>query len=353
MLAGRRGPDDPLARAAGAPHRALLDLGGQPMLERVVETLARTPAIASIAISIDEPDLLRGPAGGGLGERIARGEIALLQSEDSPSHSVLAGLDALPADEPILLTTADHALLTREMVEHFLTAAQATTADLSVGLVSEQLIRERFPEAQRTYLPFRGERFSGANLFAAHTRRARRAVEFWTRAEDHRKQPWRLVGAFGPIALLLFLLRRLTLAAALERASRVVGARVQPVQMPFAEAAIDVDKLTDYELVKKILAARKPVQYTVESLPIPTHVVRQGRQAFVLGPILFSHVKRLHLRENLLGTTRFTNLQSGPSRLESIFELLDLLHRWQRRIEGFRIGTIRSLVVDVGRFFLI
>lgn len=257
VLAGRRGPDDPLARAAGAPHRALLELAGQPMLERVVETLEETPAIQSIAISIDEPELVRGPAGGGLGERIARGDLALLPSEGSPSRSVLAGLDALPANEPILVTTADHALLTREMVEHFLTAAESTDADLSLALVSETRIRERFPTTQRTYLPFRGERFSGANLFALRTPAARKAVEFWTRAEAFRKRPWRLVSVFGPTALLLFLLRRLTLAGAMARASSVIGVKVSAVEMPFAEAAVDVDKLADYELVKEILAAQE------------------------------------------------------------------------------------------------
>ena len=226
------------------------------MLERVVDTLSQVPAVASIAISIDEPDLLLGPAGGGLGARVARGDLTLLQSESSPSRSVLAGIDALAPDEPILLTTADHALLTREMVEHFLAAAETSPADLCLALVSERLIRERFPLTQRTYLPFRGERFSGANLFALRTARARRVIEFWTRAEQFRKQPWRLVSVFGPTALLLFALRRLTLAAALKRASHAMGADVRPIEMPFAEAAIDVDKLADYELVKEILAAR-------------------------------------------------------------------------------------------------
>jgi GTP:adenosylcobinamide-phosphate guanylyltransferase len=256
VLAGRRGPDDPLALAAGAPHRALLEVAGKPMLEGVVETLEGVPRIASIAISIDQPELLRSPAGGGLAEREARGAIRLLQSESSPSRSVLAALDALPSDAPILLTTADHALLDRAMVDHFLDASEQSDADLTLALVSESRIRARFPEAQRTYLPFRGERFSGANLFALRTPEARRVIEFWTRAEEFRKRPWRLVSVFGPRALLLFLLRRLTLSGALEHASRVIGLRVRPVEMPFAEAAVDVDKLADYELVKRVLAER-------------------------------------------------------------------------------------------------
>ena len=232
------------------------------MLERVVETLLGIPAVVSIAVSIDAPDLVRGPAGGGLAQREARGEIRLLPSESSPSRSVLAGLDALRADGAdgsdgqILLTTADHALLDRAMVDHFLEASEKSDADLTLAFVSEGRIRERFPDAQRTYLPFRGERFSGANLFALRTPKARRVIEFWIRAEEFRKRPWRLVSVFGPSALILFLLRRLTLAGALERASQVIGARVRSIELPFAEAAVDVDKLADYELVKRILAER-------------------------------------------------------------------------------------------------
>jgi hypothetical protein len=210
----------------------------------------------SIAVSIDAPDLVRGPAGGGLAQREARGEIRLLPSESSPSRSVLAGLDALPSDGPILLTTADHALLDRAMVDHFLEASEKSDADLTLAFVSEGRIRQRFPDAQRTYLPFRGERFSGANLFVLRTPKARRVIEFWIRAEEFRKRPWRLVSVFGPSALILFLLRRLTLAGALERASQVIGARVRSIELPFAEAAVDVDKLADYELVKRILADR-------------------------------------------------------------------------------------------------
>ena len=86
---------------------------------------------------------------------------------------------------------------------------------------------------------------------------AQRAAEFWGRAERFRKRPWRLVGAFGPVALLLFLLRRLDLEAALERMSRALGVRARAIRMPWAEAAIDVDRPSDLELVNRILAERE------------------------------------------------------------------------------------------------
>ena len=253
VLAGRRSPDDPLAAVTGAPHRALLDIHGQPMLERVLRTLLEIPCIEQISISIDEPELLEREST--LEQLLSQQESRLLahRSAASPSRSVLAALDELPADQPLLVTTADHALLTREMVEHFLARTEDAGADVGVGLVAEQLLCARFPDAQRTYLAFRGERYSGANLFAFTSAEARRAALFWTRAEQFRKKPWRLVSVFGPITLALFLARRLDLRAAFERASRVIGTRVEPVEMPWAEAAVDVDKLSDLELVLRIL----------------------------------------------------------------------------------------------------
>lgn len=223
------------------------------MLERVVACLEQCPEIASVSVWIDAPEVLQQFPG--LARRIDAGDIRVLPAEGSPSRTVLAALDAV-GDGPALVTTADHALLTPALVGHFLAGAERTDADLAVGLVSETVLRVRFPEAERTYLPFRGERYSGANLFAFRTPTARRAVEFWTRAEQFRKRPWRLVSLFGPISLVLFALRRLDLEAALLRASKIIGARVRPVELDEAEAAVDVDRISDWRLVNEILAKR-------------------------------------------------------------------------------------------------
>jgi GTP:adenosylcobinamide-phosphate guanylyltransferase len=232
----------------------LLDIDGTPMLERVIRTLRSTPCVNEILVSIDEPALVREiPT---LTSMLDAGEFALITSESSPSRSVLCGLRELGGHGPSLVTTADHALLSREMVEHFLTAAEASDGDVAAGLVAATLIRARFPNVKRTYLHFRGESYSGANLFYFRGARALRAVEFWKRVESQRKRPWRLVGAFGLGTLLLFALGRLDLKSAFARASRVTGARLHAVEMPFAEAAVDVDKLSDLELVNEIVGAR-------------------------------------------------------------------------------------------------
>ena len=53
-----------------------------------------------------------------------------------------------------------------------------------------------------------------------------------------------------------FLSKRLDLRAAFERVSRTVGVRVQAIEIPIAEAAVDVDKIEDWKLVNEILKER-------------------------------------------------------------------------------------------------
>jgi hypothetical protein len=221
----------------------------------VVEALAACPAVGRIAIALEDPALVDElPA---LRPLIAAGRLTLLATAATPSLSVQRALDELPHPLPLLVTTGDHPLLTEAIVGHFCAAARATGADLVAGLTPATAIRKAYPEAQRTYLRFRDERYSGANLFAILSPDGRRAVAFWRRVEQERKRPWRLVRAFGWRPLLAYLLGRLTLDDAMARASGIVGARIAAVALPFAEAAIDVDKPADLVLVETILAGRR------------------------------------------------------------------------------------------------
>lgn len=262
VLAGRRDSNDELARAAGASHRALLDIAGVPMVARMLLTLASYPRTGAILLCSDAPDLMTSVPE--VAELVAQSRVRLLPAKESPSLSVLAGLEAFAgeaaAGNPVLVTTADHALLDHAMLDHFLDAACRGGADLLVGLVSETLIAERFPDAKRTYVPFRGGRYSGANLFAFMNPAAREMARFWRNAERHRKRPWRMVSTFGLVSLLLFIARRLDLASAFRRVSDLVGVEVAAVLMPTAEAAVDVDKLSDWELVNEIFAERAEVE---------------------------------------------------------------------------------------------
>lgn len=255
MLAGRRGPTDLFAQGAGHSHKALVPVAGVPMLVRVVQSLRAAREIHKIAISIDDPAILHSL--GELRDLVDCGILSFHTSQRSPSRSVLDYWQNLPAGESLLITTADHPLLTAEMINHFCSAATHSDADVILGIVSATLFRARYPQSKRTFIRLRGESFCGTNLFALRGPQAGTAVQFWTRAEQFRKQPWRLASVFGPLNLALFALRRFDLAAAVRRASQVIGARIAVVPMPFAECAIDVDSLGDLATASRILGERE------------------------------------------------------------------------------------------------
>ena len=248
VLAGRRGPKDRLAHTVGQSHKACIAVAGVPMIVRVLTSLRAVSLVQDIVVSIDEAAVLADCAK-------VRG-VRFHASQSSPAASVLDYFETHRAQGPVLVTTADHALLTPAMVEYFCAAAQHSDADVVIGVVSVSLFRAQYPESHRTFLPLADGSWSGTNLFLLRTPQAARAVRFWVRAGQFRKRPWRLVSTFGWGNLLRFLLRRLDHSTALVQASRVLGVRVGLVEMPFAEAAIDVDTPDDLVTAEQILAAR-------------------------------------------------------------------------------------------------
>lgn len=249
ILAGSRGPDDPVARLAGVSHKAFAPIAGIPMLVRVVRALTAAPAVGTIHIAIERPDLVRDHPE--LGLLLDGGRLALLPAEGSPSRTVGAALEALGS--PLFVTTADHALLRPEWVQYFLNNLP-DGADVCAALARDHVVQGAVPETKRTYLRFADGAFSGCNMFAFRTPQAVGIAHLWRQVEAQRKNPLRMIRLLGPLSVLRFLLGRLTLAAALKRLGTIAGARAAIVEMPFGLAAVDVDKEADMVLAEKLLS---------------------------------------------------------------------------------------------------
>ncbi|HEY8351506.1 MAG TPA: NTP transferase domain-containing protein [Sphingomonadales bacterium] len=256
VLAGRRNANDPVAEERGVSHKALADVGGRPMIMNVLNALTRSPWSGDVYISIEDVSAL---------EKIE----SLRQSIDirhvrssagSICRSIREMVDEAGLRPPFLVVTADHALLTPEMLDHFWRAAkralQDEGTDLALAMVSERAFRLVYPTAKRTFIRCREDRYSSCNMYAFLTEESLKVLDFWINIERERKTPWRLARAFGFGTLLGYLLRRYDLDGMIARAGRVVGIRAKAVKMPYPEAAIDVDTVNDLILAEDILARR-------------------------------------------------------------------------------------------------
>lgn len=255
-----------MARAYGVTHKCLMPIAGQSMLSRVVDALNSTGRFDPIVVSIEDAGLLR------LAFNRVPGNVIYAPSRESAAQSAIHALSLGNFAYPTLITTADHPLLTGEIVEHFIAQCSAMGADLLVAMAAKSVIQSGYPETLRTYLKFASDHVSGCNLFALMNPTALSALEHWRFVEQNRKRPWRLVGSFGAAPLLRYALGRLSLADAFAAASKSLRLHIQPVLMPFAEAAIDVDKPEDLVLVEHILrrketTSRKPFAGPAASPP--------------------------------------------------------------------------------------
>ena len=254
ILAGARSGRDPVAEATGVSIKVLANVGGMTMVERVLTTLELS--------SLVQQRVLCGPSWQVVEEQavlhdlVEKNTIRWVAPQQGPSSSVKRFLEQYPQDLPLLVTTADHALLTVEMVEYFIQKASHAQADVAVALVPYAVVANAYPESKRTVIRFKGGGYCGCNLFLLGTSKAQRLVEFWTQVEQERKRPIRLIRRLGWRMLFQYVLGKLTLSDALGELSQRMGLSIQEIILPFPEAAVDVDTVEDLALVEQILAKR-------------------------------------------------------------------------------------------------
>lgn len=247
VLAGSRPGRDHFAEQFGNDMKALIAVAGEPMVRRPVRALLASESIGSVVLLSQAPERIASvvPRDPRVTFRESRGTIA---------ETMLALCDDPTTQWPLVVTTADHALLDPATVDEFL--GNSDGADLALGVVERGVLMKRFPEAQRTWLKFRGGAYTGANLFALRSPAVRPAIELWRSVEHDRKKAWRIVSLLGPAVLLCVTLRLVSLTEVLAQLGGRMGLKIKPVELSNPLAGVDVDKPADHTLAEAILAGR-------------------------------------------------------------------------------------------------
>jgi HAD superfamily phosphoserine phosphatase-like hydrolase len=266
VLAGQRPGIDPLARIFSLESKACVPIKGKPMATWVIETLLAAPQIGNIIVLAQDRQMVSAL---GLVELIDDDRVTFAESVGGISQSIAHIVGKAPADWPVLVTTADHPLLTVDMVNSFIDGAGLS--DLSVAAVERRTVLQRYPASKRTWLKFKGGAYSGANLFALRSPATLKALELWAQAEQDRKKAFKLFWHFGPRLALRAITRTISFPSALRRAGQKLGLNASLVLLPQAEAAIDVDKISDHEQAELILSERN-------SLIAPPNVTANTQQ---------------------------------------------------------------------------
>jgi GTP:adenosylcobinamide-phosphate guanylyltransferase len=143
VLAGSRPGRDAFAEQFGTDMKALIPVGGEPMVRRPVRALLGSANVRQVLVLGQAPDRIA--------EAIpADQRLAFLESLGTIAETMHRLLDDETVGWPLLVTTADHALLDVATVAEFVAGAEG--ADLAVGVVERDVVMSRFPGTERTWL---------------------------------------------------------------------------------------------------------------------------------------------------------------------------------------------------------
>ena len=250
ILAGDRGSKDALLEVTGASCKALVPIGSEPMVLRVIRSLRASESIDQILLCGPGEDRLHDSPK--LTAALEDEAIRWVAPADSPSRSLGAAFETIGSERPVLVTTADHALLRPEMVDSFCRSARASGGDVVAAVARADRVTAAFPQVRRTAFKLRDGAWCGCNLFAFLTPDSRRAAAFWRKVERERKHPLRMARIIGWTVLWRLLTKSFTLDRALAALGHRMGLDARAVEMKDPRAAIDVDSPEDWKLVSEL-----------------------------------------------------------------------------------------------------
>lgn len=246
--AARRGADG-LAQRFGETHRCLVPLAGRPLIAHILQTAAQHPRVTSLAICVEREAF--DPVWDVLTQTPGRGTVALVEAQADIAASVRAA--AKDWDGPLLVTTADHALLSADSIDAMIAALG--TADVAFALARRDVVEAVYPGLDCAYVALHDGEFAACDLYGMASPRFVDAVNVFRGARTADREAMRIWRAVGLVGFLMVRLGMETLSGAVARASRRLGMRVRAVELADGTQAIDVDDERTYAIVEGLLGA--------------------------------------------------------------------------------------------------
>lgn len=225
--------DGEFAGVLGTPVKALAPFGDATFLHITIDAL-RGAGVERIAVVGGTE--VRSACNGCVEQFIA-------ESADG-AENLRRALHAWSCDAPLLYLTSDMPFITAQTLRAFL--SRVPDAALVLPLTEWDEFDRRFPGAPPFGVTLAGERIVNGGAFViparAHDRIERFAMQFF----DARKSVWRMARLTGPMLLLQFAFRRLSVLQLETHARRLLGVPALAMRNAPPELAYDVDVLEEY-----------------------------------------------------------------------------------------------------------
>ena len=238
-------PDDPLYAYTQGKTKALLDMGGRTMLERVVDALQAAKHVDDIVVV---------GLGSDLGMTFQR-PVFHLPDQGSLVGNVIGGIHFLKERKPdlemVVISSSDIPTITGSIVDKFVSSCEPFDKAIYYNFVDEPTMEARFPGSNRTFVKLKGVAVAGGDLILAHSDLAESHHDLWQALTQGRKHAWKLASLVGIRFLLKFLFRQVGLTDIDQKVLQSIGRPSQSMLTPFAELAMDADKPHQVDLLRQ------------------------------------------------------------------------------------------------------
>lgn len=235
----------PLRDVSPVANEALIDIGGKPMIQYVIDGLRQSSEVRRIAI-VAPP--------GELEPHVTGENLEFVPSAGHIIDNIVNATRVLPKDEQILIATCDIPLINGEIIDGLIALCREKPADLYYPIVEKSVGEKKYPYVKRTYVHLREGTFTGGNLFLVNPAIVERTAEKARGFLDYRKNPLKMVTLIGWSFLFRYLIfKNLTLSELEKKISDMWHVKGAVVICPWPEVGIDVDKPSDLQLARAVL----------------------------------------------------------------------------------------------------
>ena len=236
LAGGLPQPDEPIYEMTQGKSKALLDMNGRTMLERVADALQTAQTVDEIVVV-------------GLGSDMGmtfQKPVYHVTDHGSLLKNALAGIAKMrelhPETNLVMLCSADIPTITPAIVDDFIQKCAPYDKGMVYNFVDKPTLEARFPHSNRTYVKLKDALVAGGDVTLIQADLTDSNQEIWEALTNARKHAWQLARVIGFRFLLKFLLRQLSFADIEDTALRITGRPCEIMLNPHAEIAMDADK---------------------------------------------------------------------------------------------------------------
>ena len=148
ILAGKRA-DDPLSRHFNLPNKALVNLSGKSLIQRVIETL-QSSTFKNLIISLQSGQKQFFQEHLQKFTDLKHLDLQVMPLVYSPVDTIFKVLQMPKVQKGLLITTADNVLLSGEILNYLASYQKQTQADILIAAVNGQdSLIHKYPEVRR------------------------------------------------------------------------------------------------------------------------------------------------------------------------------------------------------------